>query len=255
MSASVVKVGGSLLADPGRLCAVLAGLADGRDGPAVIVPGGGPFADAVRAAQEALGFGDRLAHRLALDAMGRMAEVFRELEPRLCVVRGVEDAAASLASGAAVWEPVRLRSGHADIAETWNVTSDSLALWLATRLQAARCILIKSVPCPVDADPSTLSRAGLVDGASPQFARDFDGEIVIRGPFDERTVQRARETLSSRPLPHPEMRGEAEPRRNAPVGAGHSGALFRGRAAAPRDEGEDGVGRRTHRPGSTDAAA
>ena len=35
----------------------------------VLVPGGGPFADAVRAAQPRMGFDDRAAHAMALLAM------------------------------------------------------------------------------------------------------------------------------------------------------------------------------------------
>ena len=45
----VIKVGGSLLAHEGRLAAVLAAIgAAARTRRTLIVPGGGPFADAVR---------------------------------------------------------------------------------------------------------------------------------------------------------------------------------------------------------------
>lgn len=177
---SVVKVGGSLVADASRLHAVLAELADGSEGPVVIVPGGGPFAEAVRSAQASLGYSDALAHRLALDAMGRMAEVFSEIEPRLAIVRSVE--AAGGAMGACLWDPAELRPGHPNIPESWDVTSDSLALWLATVLGAARCIVMKSAPCPAGATPGELAELGLVDRAFPDFARAFAGKILLRGP-------------------------------------------------------------------------
>lgn len=41
---------------------------------------------------------------------------------------------------------------------------------------------------------------------------------------------------SSRPHPHPEVRGAAEPRRSPPAGDAGSGGLLRGRFAAPQDE-------------------
>ena len=256
VAVTVVKVGGSLLADAGRLKAVLAGLADGRDGPAVIVPGGGPFADAVRAAQDVLGFGDPLAHRLALEAMGHMAAVFREVEPRLRIVSDEDEAGVLPVSGAAVWDPVRLRGGHAEIAETWAVTSDSLALWLATRLRAARCILVKSALCPAGADPAALAGRGLVDRAFPEFARRFGGEIVIRGPHGQAVLNRGRTAgnPSSPPSPHPEV----------PAPAGFEGALRKSqpslavgsfearRRPAPQDEG--GSGRLALRDRGGDAA-
>ena len=175
----VVKLGGSLLADSARLRALLANCATT---PTVIVPGGGPFADAVRTAQAALGFDDRLAHRLALDAMGRMAEVFCALEPRLTLAARVDAVADAVGRGrSVVWDPAALKAGCPGIPESWEVTSDSLALWLATRLGAALCILEKSAPVPA-ADPGTLAALGLVDAAFPRFAAAFPGEIVVRGP-------------------------------------------------------------------------
>lgn len=181
---TIAKVGGSLLAEPARLRAVLAALADG--GACIVVPGGGPFADAVRAAQGAAGFSNALAHRLALDAMGRMAEVFSEIEPRLVVER--ELAALAGAARPTLWDPAALKAGHPDIPETWDVTSDSLALWLATALGAGTCLLVKSADAPPGADAASLSRLGLVDAAFPALAERFGGRIVVRGPNGETLV-------------------------------------------------------------------
>ncbi|AWN54776.1 uridylate kinase [Methylobacterium sp. 17Sr1-1] len=177
---TVVKIGGSLVADRVRLCRLLGALADGAEGPGVIVPGGGALADAVRATQAALGFPDPLAHRLALDAMAGMARIFAALEPRLAVTKTPGD---ELAAGRVpVWDPSGLDGGHRDIPESWDVTSDSLALWLATRLDAATCLLVKSADPPSGAGPADLARTGLVDAAFPGFASRFPGRIVLRGP-------------------------------------------------------------------------
>jgi aspartokinase-like uncharacterized kinase len=54
---AVVKVGGSLEADPHRRRALLTALADGVLGRCIVVPGGGTFAGAVRAAQAREGGG------------------------------------------------------------------------------------------------------------------------------------------------------------------------------------------------------
>ncbi|MGU3538350.1 amino acid kinase family protein [Methylobacterium sp. A54F] len=177
---SVVKVGGSLLADRAALADVLRGLVEGREGPCLVVPGGGPFADAVRTAQAALGLSDALAHRLALDAMGRTAEVLRAVEPRLTICDAPE--ALTAFAPVPVWDPLLLKVGHPEIPETWDVTSDSLALWLAARLKAARCLILKSAAVPVGADLAALARLGLVDAAAPAFAARFPGAIEIRGP-------------------------------------------------------------------------
>ncbi|GJE15373.1 amino acid kinase family protein [Methylobacterium marchantiae] len=177
---TVVKLGGSLVSDAARLRRLLAALAEGDEGRCVVVPGGGPFADAVRTAQGRLGLSDALAHRLALDAMGRMAEVLSEAEPRLAIVRSVMEARS--AEAPVIWDPVALKDGHPSIPESWDVTSDSLALWLATELRASRCILVKSVDRPAGASLSDLARTGVVDAGFPGFAAAYSGEIVIRGP-------------------------------------------------------------------------
>ncbi|MCF4125456.1 amino acid kinase family protein [Methylobacterium sp. SyP6R] len=186
---AVVKVGGSLVADQARLCRLLGDLADGAEGPVVIVPGGGALAEAVRATQSALAFPDPLAHRLALDAMAGMARIFAALEPRL---RVTPDFAGTLAAGGVpVWDPSALKDGHPDIPESWDVTSDSLALWLATRLGAGTCLLVKSADPAPGAGPAELARAGLVDAAFPGFAARFPGRIVLRGPGGDRPCREA----------------------------------------------------------------
>lgn len=193
---SVVKVGGSLCADPGRLAGLLAALAEGVHGRCVIVPGGGAFADAVRAAQAREGFVDAVAHRLALDAMARMATSFREIEPRLVrcatlpspLCGGRESAGGVLENEALVWDPTPLKAGRPDIPETWDVTSDSLALWLARETGAARCVLVKSADPPPGRSAAELARLGLVDAAFPAFAARFAGCIELWGPAGVATL-------------------------------------------------------------------
>ena len=176
----VIKIGGSLEADPHRRRAVLHALADGVHGPCIIVPGGGTFAGAVRAAQVREGFSDAEAHRRALDAMSDAAGIFRGIEPRL--IQTFEPWAEPANVTARVWNPRRLRNGHPDISETWDVTSDSLALWLATRTGAHRCMLVKSADAPAAQDVVALAASGLVDAAFPAFAAQYRGRIEIWGP-------------------------------------------------------------------------
>src|SRR6478752_240654 len=80
----VVKVGGGLLRDEGleglrRACAEALALAAKR--PVLVVPGGGPFADAVRAVDEQVGLGAQTAHALALQAMDQLGVLLRPLLP------------------------------------------------------------------------------------------------------------------------------------------------------------------------------
>jgi aspartokinase-like uncharacterized kinase len=181
---TVVKLGGSLLGSR-ALAGLLAGLAARRDVRLAVVPGGGVFADAVRAAQGQAGFDDALAHRLALDAMGRMAEVLAAIEPRLTVAAGLEAIGrAHLHGRLPVWDPAALKRGLPGIPECWSVTSDSLSLWLAAETGADRLVVVKSAPVPPGADIEELAASGVVDDAFPAFARRFPGEVVVRSIGD-----------------------------------------------------------------------
>src|SRR5262249_34381680 len=55
-------------------------------GRVVVVPGGGPFADAVRTAQARMGFDDRAAHRMALLAMDQYCYALANLRTELKLV-------------------------------------------------------------------------------------------------------------------------------------------------------------------------
>ncbi len=87
-----------------------------------------------------------------------------------------------------MWDPAALRTGHPDIAETWDITSDSLALWLAEEVGAAACILVKSLAAPPGTGPADWARLGLVDAAFPAFAARYRGTIRIEGPAQGRVA-------------------------------------------------------------------
>jgi aspartokinase-like uncharacterized kinase len=172
----VVKLGGSL-AGWSDLKAWVRLLAAPRAVDLVVVPGGGPFADQVRAAQGCWRFSDRVAHRMAVLAMeqyglmlcglsrGRLAPAERPGSIRALLKRGKTP----------VWSPRTLvfadAEGARQIAETWDMTSDSLAAWLARRLGAQRLVLVKSARPPSRAHGlRALAKRGLLDAAFPRYA-------------------------------------------------------------------------------------
>jgi 5-(aminomethyl)-3-furanmethanol phosphate kinase len=122
---TVVKVGGGIGDDalPG-LCAALAEL--GRRHPLLVVPGGAWFADVVRAADRRYGLSAETAHRMAILGMEQFGWLLAELIPETPVLL-----------------PADLPLG--DLPASWRVTSDSIAAWVAGRLDAGRLVLVKGV--------------------------------------------------------------------------------------------------------------
>ena len=165
----IVKLGGSL-AESAQLKAWLALLAAAA-GTTVIVPGGGPFADQVRAAQQQSGFDDATAHHMALLAMEQYGRMLCGLQPGLAPAAGLAAIERTRRAGLVpVWMPTRLALGRPEIAATWDITSDSLAAWLAGALGGRRLLLVKLVDVAGDAvTAAALARRGIVDPAFPQF--------------------------------------------------------------------------------------
>lgn len=180
----VVKLGGSL-AEAQTLRGWLATFEAGR-GRAVIVPGGGAFADTVRAEQRRQRFSDRAAHRMALLAMEQYALMLADLAAPVVPCRTLAEICAALASrGVPVWLPATMAIADASIPESWEVTSDSLAAWLGRRLEAARLVLVKSVALAAPLDVAALSARGMVDAAFPRFLAGSGLALDWVGPGEE----------------------------------------------------------------------
>lgn len=182
--AAIVKLGGSLAYSP-YLRAWLAACRNAHRA-IIIVPGGGPFADAVRDAQARMGLSDSAAHRMALLAMAQFGEALASLEPGFMVAQGFEGLELALEEGATpIWVPLELVSGGMGIEESWDVTSDSLAAWLATALGARTVVLVKQVsPTSDTVSADEMSELGVADRAFPAFATRAGLDVIWLGVQD-----------------------------------------------------------------------
>ncbi|HKG95328.1 MAG TPA: hypothetical protein VKA84_25640 [Gemmatimonadaceae bacterium] len=161
MSLTLIKLGGSLMRRRDTLDAAAAALARvAALGRAVVVPGGGALADAVRALDERVGLGDEAAHWMAVLAMDQGAQLLAARVPNAIVAAGPDAVRGALAGGRLpVVAPYGWLRAADPLPHSWDVTGDSIAAWLAGQLGAARLVLVKMVA----GDPTRL--------ADPYFAR------------------------------------------------------------------------------------
>ena len=142
---NVIKIGGGLASVPGaldRVCReVSAAAAHHR---MIVVPGGGPFADAVREFDRSFPLSSPAAHWMALLAMDQYGHVLVDRIPGAVLVDEPGSLLDCLSTGSvAVLAPSRwLRSADV-LPRSWEVTSDSIAAFVAGAMDAARLILVK----------------------------------------------------------------------------------------------------------------
>jgi aspartokinase-like uncharacterized kinase len=125
----VVKMGGSLYDRVPDLVPVL--LASGR--PLFIVPGGGMFADAVRKSR----VDDNSAHWMAIAAMDQYGWFIASQGIMATALLQAPDRPV-------VFLPYCSMRQHDPLPHTWDVTSDSIAAWVADIL-GLNLLLLKSV--------------------------------------------------------------------------------------------------------------
>jgi len=136
----------------------------------VIVPGGGPFAEVVRDAQQRYGFDDNTAHQMAIISMQQFGRLLLALSPGAVAFPFPGDQPPK-AGKLNIWLPTPALFEVKEIEQSWRVTSDSLALWLAKTLQAERLTLVKS--CEITTvDCETLAKNNMIDAAFPALYQD-----------------------------------------------------------------------------------
>ncbi len=178
---TIVKLGGSLALTP-QLAAWLEAFA-AWGGPLILVPGGGAFADCVRAAQSGMGFDDTAAHRMALNAMGQFGIALAAYSDAFTLAASRDELDNALSVGEIpVWLPEKMVLGASDVPRCWKVTSDSLAAWLAGTYGACRLLLIKASDLSAPCSARDLAAEKIVDPLFPRFAAQSHAEVWLAGP-------------------------------------------------------------------------
>lgn len=139
-----IKLGGSLY-DSKYLIECLEVIRKCSDKKVVIIPGGGPFADQVRLADEKFSLKPNHSHDMAILAMQQFGYLLASMSPDLVLANTTKKINQAWdASQVVIWEPYEMVRDQCRLDKTWSVTSDSLAAWLAHILGISNLLIIKS---------------------------------------------------------------------------------------------------------------
>ncbi len=154
---AVIKVGGSLAEAPKALKALCKELSRvTKKYSFVVVPGGGRFADAVRDFDKEFKLPAALSHRLAILAMDQYGLVLSQVIPDACTCDDVEEAKQiSETRKVPVFLPSKLIFKDDALEASWDVTSDSIAAYVAYKLQAPKVLFVTDVDGIFTGNPKT----------------------------------------------------------------------------------------------------
>ncbi|TES94907.1 MAG: hypothetical protein E3J90_10960 [Promethearchaeota archaeon] len=145
---AIFKIGGKILENSNNIESVISQLTqlykEGIFQKIIIIPGGGSYANFVRKLDEELQFGDDLAHWMAVYSMNYNGMILNRKYPALETIEKLttfQDAKQMFC----IFLPYSFLRKDDTLPHNWDVTSDSIALYVANKLKLSQCFLIKNI--------------------------------------------------------------------------------------------------------------
>jgi hypothetical protein len=136
----------------------------GRHLRLIVIPGGGSLANEVRRMHKEYNLTDTTAHLMAMLAIDQNAFMINQFLEGSRVVFDPSDARRTTKGHrVAILAPFRLMLNRDPLPHSWNVTSDSIAAYIAKSVGAQKLILLKDVDGIYTEDPKKIGDASLVE--------------------------------------------------------------------------------------------
>ncbi|MFX1313428.1 MAG: hypothetical protein ACFFHD_12555 [Promethearchaeota archaeon] len=144
----IFKISGKILDNSKNLINTIAQITqlfeDGIINKVILVPGGGTIANFVRNIYKEFQFNDNLAHWIAIYSMDYNGLELKRKFPHLQIYNDYEklEKENRLIS---IFLPYKYLKINDQLPHTWDVTSDSIALYLAIKFGLKECFLVKDI--------------------------------------------------------------------------------------------------------------
>ena len=160
----------------------------------IVIPGGGSFANFVRSLDDALQIGDDLAHWIAIYSMNYNGIILNGKYPNLETIEELKTFQ-NAKQMFCIFLPYSFLREDDPLPHNWDVTSDSIALYVANKLKLKQCFLIKNVDGIFDIDKeliksiSTFKYNELKSSNQLKNIIDDDSNIKKSKPIDSHLLK------------------------------------------------------------------
>ena len=207
MKIIVIKLGGSLTNKGQEIVHFLSDYAKTNCLSFVIIPGGGQFVEVIRELAERMAVSEDAAHWMAVLAMHQYGFFLVDGEAAIPLVDSIEEV--SDAGHICIVLPYNILKADDSLPHTWDVTSDTIAAFIAHKLGEKRFIKVTDVDGILDENGSLIKQIhakeligkedkGCIDAELPRFLmRNKMSCVIVNGNFPERIIDviEGRETI------------------------------------------------------------
>lgn len=189
----VLKLGGSLLSNAPALIKFLHNYNLKHEISMLIIPGGGIFADNIRKIDHLYNLGADVSHWMAVLAMEQYGYYLAD-KASISTINKLE----KLQTGTSILLPYQLLIKRDPLPHTWDVTSDSIAAWIAAELQAIfikvtdvdGIILDDQVIKKIDASELLHKNATCIDKMLPEILIKYKQDcLILNGLYPQRIIE------------------------------------------------------------------
>jgi aspartokinase-like uncharacterized kinase len=145
---AIFKIGGNVIENPNNLESTMSQLTQLYEEnllqKIIIIPGGGSYANFIRMIEGDLELGDDLVHWMATYSMNYNGMELNRKYPKLDCIENLKQFQ-DVDKKFCIFLPYTYLRDNDVLPHSWDVTSDSITLYIAYKLQLNRCFLIKDV--------------------------------------------------------------------------------------------------------------
>ncbi|MFX0024064.1 MAG: hypothetical protein ACFE9S_17180 [Candidatus Hermodarchaeota archaeon] len=156
---AVFKIGGKILDDFENLNSTIAQLNQLYEEKVldkiILIPGGGSFANFIRKIYSELKFTEEIAHWMGIISMNYNGLELNKKFPNLPAIENLEKLK-EMEKIFCIFLPYEFLKENDNLPHSWDVTSDSISLFIAKELELNECFLIKDVDGILDNENNVI---------------------------------------------------------------------------------------------------